>query len=399
MIEYNEKRKEFFMPDEQKQDFKFDFNKFTQVACRFGESNGTSALYDNCNRLIYGLITKQSPNWVKDFKEKFSPQNDEDFHKLTDNAPEDFKYIISTLYNIYKNPAGKEAQEFANYWQLISPLFNSRLEPDQVSLNLIAKKISVFDEQTQFQILQRVYDSVNVARIPPKMTTLLFNNSFTPLRIKADVAGHSTNQDMKIETIELLKKEIDTELEKDFPNIRYLQALCTNGEYVARSMDNEDNNKLLIQYLKYFNIAEVTSGNADYIRKLQKTAEEKAAEADASLKEKDKALKEANAEIEELKKQLEVATQSHQKTVSAYEKKIGDFEMVVEDKDKKIEKETQKNRELTKEMDVLQKTNQESKDKLHRLKLILGKMKVGGLFNKNTKEIQQMQDVIDSHTL
>ncbi len=397
MIKYNEKRKEFFMPDEQKQDFKFDFNKFTQVACRFGESNGTSALYDNCNRLIYGLITKQSPNWVKDFKEKFSPQNDEDFHKLTDNAPEDFKYIINTLYNIYKNPAGKEAQEFANYWQLICPLFrDGRSSPDKVSLNLIARKISVFDEQTQFQILQRVYKLVPSDFRPPQITTLLFNNSFTPLRIKADVAGRSTNQDMQIETIELLKKEIDTELKKDFPNIKYLRELCDDGEFVARSITD---NKLLAQYLNYFNVYEVTSGDANYIRKLQKTAEEKATEADASLKEKDKALNEKNTEIEELKKQLEAATQSHQKTVSAYEKKIGDLEKVVDDKDKKIEKETQKNRELTKEMDVLQKTNQESKDKLHRLKLILGKMKVGGLFNKNTKEIQQMQDVIDSHTL
>ena len=394
MIEYHGRRKEFFMSEEQKQDFKFDFNKFTQAACRFGESNGTNGLYDNCNRLIYGLITEYSPSWVKNFQENFSPKNDEEFHALTDNAPEDFKYIVTTLYNVYKNPASKEAQEFANYWQFIAPLFVGR--PSGSHLELIAKKISVFDEQTQFQILQRVYSLINVANIPPQMTPLFFNNSFVPLRIKADVAGHSTNQDMKIETIELLKKEIDTELQKDFPNIWYLQELCNAGQFVSRSIDN---NELLNQYVKYFDVSAVVSGDANYIRKLQKTAEEKALEADASLKEKDKALKEKNAEIEELKKQLEAATQSHQKTVSAYEKKIGDLEMVVEDKDKKIEKETQKNRELTKEMDVLQKTNQESKDKLHRLKLILGKMKIGGLFNKNADEIKKMQDIVDSYTL
>lgn len=410
MIKLLAKNKGVLKMAEEKKAYKiiFDINKFTQALIATGERE--KHCY-NLYLLVYGyLMPNANREDVKSFQTYYAMAHDDQEYAEIMNylgQDENAKYVHEVAYHMYKNPQSTVARTFTEYWNFINCVFRDK--PTSEELNLVLKKLSTFDEKTQYEILMALFERSNLDYLKYKdvqtnLSVLLFNRPEAPFEIKAYCINrlHNMNvnsdklEDMRIELLEAAKKEIDKELHKDFPSVPYIAKVC-------KLADGQIPVKLWEEYKPYFNIEKITSADANYIRKLQKTTEERLTEVDKRIaeqkqqyetviEEKDKELKETQNSLQKNLNRAEKAEHSAQQDKDWYEKELA------KERDN-VEKLKKKNSELTGEMNKLEKANTEMNGKLKKLRIILGKMKVGGLFNKNTDEIKQMQDIVDTYTL
>ena len=364
--------------------------------------------FDKNEFVLGSLKNDRTTFYAREFEKMFSTKNlvyreyegFKSFEEI-DSMPkmnEFEKNIAKYLLECHNNPNSEFADETRKIWDFIKPLtyereyFERDFEPARFML--ILNKMGIFNEDTQLTILNKMRPLILSTGKYPEIHTLiatkLLQNSKATNKDKyfavQEVAA--INHDVVRDFVEDSKQDLTTKLNVDVPDYDQIKDITSNVRSVMsaakNSLDYGSTYKIPIknpinkEYIKIvldeFDLNKILSEGAEYIAKYKSTLEERVKKAESRADEAEKS--EDSARLAQDLAEKELAK------VSA-----------------EVEKLKKKNRELTGEMNKLNQENNTMKDKLKRLKLILGKMKVGGLFNKNTEEIKKMQDIIDTYTL
>lgn len=295
------------MPEKQDK-LNFDFNQFTRDI--LGITYHQSFVIDINS--LYDAHTNGVP--VSKMDEETILKNIE-FYKR--NKEEEKARVLDIIYKLYSNPNIEGATEFYNYWNLIRGILSSddiyrgtHTKLNRQDILLVLNKLSVFDEETRLAILKYAAQLEELTKEDKqKIQVQIASNKSASSQDKARAAWETLKPEIISDAISALKKDLETELNKDFPNPKNVDTICYFAHSIASYIHNEKFNDR--QYSKEhpseiavlkdyydmikseFDTNKILELGSEYIPQLNQSLEERAIQAEQRAKNAEQRAKEA----------------------------------------------------------------------------------------------------------
>ena len=319
-------------------------------------------------------------------------------------------YLTTYTYVYYKDPTSKQSQDLRDCFNFIKYLGMTQYSAVNFkNYKLILNKLDIFNKETQFLILDRLYQFFNTTRTYNRteeefinqIAIAITNNEHATFDTKMLVAERiiKTNQAIVPDLISESKKILDTELKKDFPNIDIIRKICQKVQNLilqTRTALNESTgniqNPVSIEYLDTvraeFDFERVLDTNTEYIAKTEKSLEERVAESESKVADAEKRANNAEKRANDAETAAQSATSKFQQLQSSYDELL-----------KQLGEERTKNKQLTEQMNEMENQLEKKDSFIKNLKMKIASLKTTGLFGGNNKDaIKDLQNLIENPT-
>ena len=281
-----------------------DFNQFTQDMLTIGKMDSDVPLH--VFRVFDSVIEggQPDPKYVDEFK-RYSTANHPEMSRLWD------------LYHKYtQSPVSSFADALRRVWGNMSPLFNlDTSEVPRTSIAMILSKIETFDKPTQLAILKAVatkgyfQDTLNKTDV----LSAIASNEFSTTNDKVVVAKAIGAKNINIvrDALEALKADLTRELSQQFPNQKTIPAICDAAQSLCKTVkskmgaaDLHEHEAYLDTVYREFDIDNISHFGFDYVAKTQQSLEERALNAENTVRAQNTELRNKDDQISELNKSL-----------------------------------------------------------------------------------------------
>jgi hypothetical protein len=301
------------------------------------------------------------------------PTTEEELAKSVKLNP-DRSEIMPAIYELYKNPKSQSATDFVNCWKFVGPVVDTdRKKPYKQDVLLVLNKVNIFDEDVQVRFLNLIADELyrngyniphdEAMKIYKDVLIMIASNPKATLQNKSTAANRLGDIDIARDTIEMAKKELQTELKKDFPDQSKISLICGNAKNAVESL-SVDYHKYKDAVVAEFNLDNILALGVKYVPTLQKSLEERNAELETDKINSETKIKQKDDEIARAKKETE--------NVQYY-----------------LDQERQKTEKLTQQLNEMQRKIHEQEFLIKSIKIKIGSQKVGLIGGGPLKEIQE----------
>lgn len=371
----------------QEQPIQFDKNKLTLAL--LGGSNFHAYWYQTMDAII-----RQDMNIYR------GPKDEKNLQSLIQNAQEhndvNGVYVLQFVKYMWTHPNDPTTMEIIKYHKFIRPLLYGFEPRDMDKYALIVDKIDIFDEQTQAAILMNLFikikDQMFDTRIKmmEKLSAQIINRITDNKYISTDdkymaIIGNACqfNHNIARVTIDGLKKELDDELQSDFPDADKITNICQKVSSIISLVEssgyNNSNYKNIVNPIdrgyinivrEEFNAEKILIGNKDYVPQINQSLEDRAATA------------------------IQRATDA-EKTAQAATEKSQQLQSSHNDLLRQLNEERAKNARLTEQMNEMDSQLKSKDSFIKNLKMKIATLKTG-MFGGNGKAIKDLQDFIEN---
>lgn len=354
------------MPNEQKGTL--DINQFIHDLLGLSED----AFY-HASISFRNLIIKQKP--YEKTVDTFASFGDEAAKRLFDKYNE-----------LVGNAQTEEYQEFAKFFKFMWPLFDME-RYDKPLVSVILKKLDIFDKKSQYLILKHLMTIKSEYSVP--VLSALASSEYATTQDKVDVAMKIGHKDIAIvrDAIEALKADLDKELDERFPDTDTIRRICDTQRALSSEIKRNQNNEI-VQYLNKvyprFEFSKIIEFGFDYIAKYERSAEERAIEAEKQLRDKIAESNSVSSKLENTLDQLNLSKQQNEE-LSKEIKQISDERDAMEQTRNQLDK---KNQSLTNQLNDLQAQLKRTSESAKKMRDAAAQLK-GGLGTK--KDIEEFK--------